>query len=126
MNRLGKIDQAIHVYNDALVIFENQKNLRGKTFCYTNLGSSYGLSGDHRKALEYYQLALEMDLSSGDRQGEAINRVNIAGELYQLGKREEALQQAEIGYRQLVNLRDPRSEQTHHFLEIWRNEIRPT
>lgn len=73
---------------------------------------------EHQKALEFFNLALEMDLVTGDNLGQAINSINIAGEMRQLGKLEEAITQAELGLGIMNKMGDPRSEQISHTLNF--------
>ena len=122
LKHMGNLDEALRAYKKALVFFEDLKNPRGKSFTYTNLGIIYGMKEEHQKALEFYNLALEMDLATGDNLGQAINRINIAGEMRQLGKLEESVTQAELGLGIMNTMGDPRSEQISHTLKIWRNE----
>ncbi|RLF46258.1 MAG: hypothetical protein DRN17_00825, partial [Thermoplasmata archaeon] len=49
-----------------------------KSKCYGNLGAAYRNLGNFKKAIEYYEKALEIAIEIGDKFTEALIHLNIA------------------------------------------------
>jgi pentatricopeptide repeat protein len=90
---LGKLDEADRALEESVQIFakvkEEMKSLNKDLYLepqtYTTMARSYFLKGDTEKAIEYFELAIEIALRLGDRQYLAETQVWFAEALLSKG-----------------------------------------
>jgi CHAT domain-containing protein/Tfp pilus assembly protein PilF len=88
---IGKPEEALKYYNQALPIRREVGDLGGEATTLNNIGGVYYGIGKPEEALKYFNQALPISLAVGDLGGEATTFNNI-GEVYRgIGKPEEAL-----------------------------------
>jgi len=83
------------------------KNKKTHRFILANMGNAYSHLGEPRKAIEYYQQALEISKEIGDKQGEGEALGNLGNEYSHLGELRKAIKYyekslniaREMGYR---------------------------
>lgn len=88
---LGDLDGAIQWYEKAKKGFEQAQSLVDLGNVALNLGVVYRKKDNKQKALESYQLALNISLKTGEKQGQAHASANIGGLLNDLNKPSEAI-----------------------------------
>ena len=74
---LGKQDDALKYFTDALEIDEEQNNIEGKSFDLNNIGIVYKYWGKPEKALEYFEKALTIFEELKDTKNAEIARYII-------------------------------------------------
>ena len=72
-----------------------------------NLGLAYSDLGETRRAIEFYEKALEIDHEIGNRQGEGMNLWNMGLALDKLGERAQAIARAEAALKIFEQIEDP-------------------
>jgi tetratricopeptide (TPR) repeat protein len=90
-NDLGKIDEAIALYNQSLKIFERVGNLQGKAYTLHNLAIIYADRGDVDEAIALYNQSLELEERIGNLQGKAATLHNLANIYADRGDVDEAI-----------------------------------
>jgi tetratricopeptide (TPR) repeat protein len=73
----GQYDQALHNYQQALVITREVGNRAGEGTTLNNIGLVYDALGQYDQALETYQQALVIHREVGNRAGEKAVIANI-------------------------------------------------
>ncbi len=66
--------------------------------------------GETRRAIEYYEKALEIDREIGDRRGEGTDLWNLSLALDKLGDRAQAIALAEAALKIREQIEDPRAD----------------
>jgi two-component system, NarL family, sensor kinase len=74
---MARYDEAIEIYNESLVFYENNKDNIGIAKVLANIGSLYYSAGNQPKGEEYTLKALELQRTTGDTQGEVVSLVNL-------------------------------------------------
>jgi tetratricopeptide (TPR) repeat protein len=83
------------LYEKALQIFDQLKNIAGKATILYNIGSIYDAQGNYSKALKWYEVSLQIDEQLGNLSGKASS-LNKIGAIYDAqGKYPEALKKLE-------------------------------
>ena len=88
---LGKKQEALDYFQQALTIFREVGDRRGKGMTLSNLGSVYDNLGKKQEALDYFQQALTINREVGDRGNEGTTLSNLGLVYNSLGKKQEAL-----------------------------------
>ncbi|WP_199306750.1 CHAT domain-containing protein [Anabaena sphaerica] len=101
---LGKYDQALNVYQQALKIYKDNNYKSGIAFTLNNIGRIYQNQGKYDQAKELNQQALTNYREIGDRTGEGVTISNL-GQVYQQQKQDaqalELYQQALAIHREV-------------------------
>ena len=84
-----------------------------------NLGVAYRGLGETRKAIEYYEQRLAFARETGDRRGEGNALHNRAEALDELGRRQEAIADAQAALAICEEIEDPTIDQTRQLLKRW-------
>jgi tetratricopeptide (TPR) repeat protein len=92
---LGKTEQAIEFFEQALLIFCETGYRRGEANNLGNLGRAYIDLGETERGIQLYEHALLIAREIGDRRGEATALWNMSLALNQLGERPQAILHAE-------------------------------
>ncbi|AFY43408.1 tetratricopeptide repeat protein [Nostoc sp. PCC 7107] len=79
---LGKYDEALKLYQQALDIYKQNNYKLGIAVALNNIGRVYQNLGNYNQALEFNQQALANYREVGDRTGEGVTISNL-GQLYQ-------------------------------------------
>jgi len=93
----GRLDEAIAVYQKALLIVRDIGDKANEGIVLGNLGNVFKTRGRLDKAIEHYHLAVSIQKEIGHKRNEGIFRGNLGDVLYELGRHEEsqkALQEA--------------------------------
>ncbi len=90
-NVLGKKQEALGYYEQALRIGREVGDRGGEGTTLNNLGGVYNDLGKKQEALGYYEQALRIRREVGDRGGEGTTLNNLGGVYDDLGKKQEAL-----------------------------------
>ncbi|QSJ19671.1 CHAT domain-containing protein [Nostoc sp. UHCC 0702] len=88
---IGKLQEALKYYNQALPISRAVKDREREATTLTNIGSVYSSLGDKQEALKYYNQALPISRAVGDRRVEAATLNNIGSVYSSLGDKQEEL-----------------------------------
>ncbi|MCE9574704.1 MAG: tetratricopeptide repeat protein [Deltaproteobacteria bacterium] len=78
---MGRLEQAIEAYAEALVIYRALKLPRQEAHALNNMGIVFNALGEFEEALAHYKSALKLDQALGDRAGIAYKLGNI-GQCY--------------------------------------------
>lgn len=105
LNNLGSIylkltdnPKALGYFNRALKINEEIKNKEGIAYSLTNIGNVHDVD-NHLLGLTYHKRSLKIRQEIGDRKGQATALFSVGNDLFELGKREEALVYAKQSYQ---------------------------
>ena len=79
----------------------------------SNLGSAYSDLGDAKKAIDYYEQALKIDLEIGDRRGEGNHLGNLGSAYSDLGDAKKAIDYYEQALKIDLEIGDRRGEGNH-------------
>jgi len=88
--QVGKYENALKIWTEALKIFNELADVRGKAKVLTNIGTLNHRLGRVSKALESYQEALEINRQIGNFASEATNLMNIGLFYFSLGQLNES------------------------------------
>ncbi|MFW9872962.1 MAG: tetratricopeptide repeat protein [Candidatus Thorarchaeota archaeon] len=77
-NILEDAQKAIESYREALQLFEQLGNLKGKSICLNSIGKINISQGEHQEALRLFEEALQIDDKLDDVNDAAIDLTNIA------------------------------------------------
>ena len=75
--------------------------------------------GEPRKAIEYYEQRLAIARETGDPRGEGTVLYNRALSLDELGRRDEAIPDAQAALAIREEIEDPTAENTRQMLADW-------
>ncbi|MBV8755723.1 MAG: tetratricopeptide repeat protein, partial [Deltaproteobacteria bacterium] len=78
---IGKLEQAIESYAEALVIYRAVGMTRHEARALNNMGIVFAALGEYEEALAHYKSALKIDQALGERSGLALKLGNI-GQCY--------------------------------------------
>jgi len=78
---IGKLEQAIESYAEALVIYRAVGMARHEARALNNMGIVFAALGEYEEALAHYKSALKIDQALGERSGLALKLGNI-GQCY--------------------------------------------
>ena len=78
---IGKLEQAIESYAEALVIYRAVGMARQEARALNNMGIVFAALGEYEEALAHYKSALKIDQALGERSGLALKLGNI-GQCY--------------------------------------------
>jgi tetratricopeptide (TPR) repeat protein len=84
-----------------------------------NLGNAYSDLGDPRKAIDFYEQALEISREIGDRQGEGRHLFNKSLSLHALGQNEKAVSHARSALAIFEEIESPTAETVRKTLAEW-------
>ena len=71
----GKVDTAIQIYNEAIVISDQVGNINNKANCYQKLAEIYYDKKDSKKAMEYIQQAMALFQQTGSMSSFSYSRL---------------------------------------------------
>jgi len=71
----GKVDSAIQIYTNAIIISDEVGNLNNKANCYQKLAEIYYEKKDSKKAMEYIQLAMSLFQQTGSLSSFSYSRL---------------------------------------------------
>ncbi len=87
---MGRLEQAIESYAEALVIYRAVGMSRHEARALNNMGIVFAALGEYEEALAHYKSALKIDQAIGDRSGIALKLGNIGQCYSDLGDVERA------------------------------------
>ncbi|MDB4954331.1 MAG: serine/threonine protein kinase with repeat [Myxococcales bacterium] len=87
---IGKLEQAIESYAEALVIYRAIGMVRNEARALNNMGIVFAALGEYEEALAHYKSALKIDQALGERSGLALKLGNIGQCYADLGDTERA------------------------------------
>jgi tetratricopeptide (TPR) repeat protein len=87
-SRWGKMEQSIRFYEESLLYTQNELK---KSIRYSNIGTCYFHLGSPEKALEYLNIALELDRKNNQQVKIAIRKNEIANVLANIGEERKAI-----------------------------------
>jgi eukaryotic-like serine/threonine-protein kinase len=87
---MGRLEQAIEAYAEALVIYRALRLPRLEARALNNMGIVFAALGEYEEALAHYKSALKIDQALGDRAGIAYKLGNIGQAYADLGDRDRA------------------------------------
>jgi tetratricopeptide (TPR) repeat protein len=87
---IGKLEQAIESYAEALVIYRAVGMARHEARALNNMGIVFAALGEYEEALAHYKSALKIDQALGERSGIALKLGNIGQCYSDLGDIERA------------------------------------
>ena len=102
---MGDYDRALDYSNQALESFNHRGAEFPKAAALNFIGKIYYQKGDLEKASDYLNRSLQMRLDQGDRNGEAITRLNLASIERDRGNRVAAREHIETAIRLIEGLR---------------------
>jgi tetratricopeptide (TPR) repeat protein/Cdc6-like AAA superfamily ATPase len=113
----GRTADAIENFNRAAAISRGISDLPGEAMALGNLGRAYSNLGDTGRAIQFYHQQLEISQNKlGDRLGEAAVRFNLALTLKQIGKLNEAREEAGTALRIFDELESPNARHVQDWL----------
>ncbi|MEO8391981.1 MAG: tetratricopeptide repeat protein [Chloroflexota bacterium] len=92
---LGQAQKALDIYEQSLLLRREVEDKGGEANTLSNIGAAWDNLGEQAKALDFYAQAMPIKHEIGDQNGEAILHGNIAIILWEQGKHDEALAQAQ-------------------------------
>jgi serine/threonine protein kinase/predicted ATPase len=87
---IGKLEEAIEAYAEALVIYRAIGQARNEARALNNMGIVFAALGEYEEALSHYKSALKIDQALGERNGLALKLGNIGQCYADLGDAERA------------------------------------
>ena len=84
-----------------------------------NLGLAYEDLGETQRAIEYFEQVLEIARETGDRRGEGTVLWNRALALDKLGRRDEAIRDAQAALQIFEQIEDPNTDKVRQALADW-------
>ncbi len=87
---IGKLEQAIESYAEALVIYRAVGMTRHEARALNNMGIVFAALGEYEEALAHYKSALKIDQALGERSGLALKLGNIGQCYSDIGDAERA------------------------------------
>jgi tetratricopeptide (TPR) repeat protein len=87
---IGKLEQSIEAYAEALVIYRALGMARNEARALNNMGIIFAALGEYEEALAHYKSALKIDQALGDRNNIALKLGNIGQCYSDLGDTERA------------------------------------
>ena len=105
----GDFPHAIEDFKKGIVILEKAEGSEMKrelAKAYNGIGDALESTGDHARALTYYEKAKEEFLFEGDPHGRALAEIGVAECCTRLGFTVRAMEQLETARRDLMNLKD--------------------
>ncbi|MBE9114547.1 CHAT domain-containing protein [Lusitaniella coriacea LEGE 07157] len=106
----NQLEAAIASWEEALKLYQQQKNPQGEALTLEQLGLAYQRMGESDRALEFYQQQRAIARTLEDRHGEARGWGNIASTNRALGNYSAAIDANEKALNLLVELEDRRGE----------------
>ncbi len=78
-NTVKSRQQARQKFQEALVIFRQHNHPQGQMLCLATIGKIYGDFGDTQRAIEYYNQALPLAETTGERgwEGNILNNLGL-------------------------------------------------
>ena len=96
----GAVEEAIQWFDRARIIFDERDLLRELAYVLTDLGTSYRVVHEPRKALPYFHAAVDCVAQLGDQQGLATAYMNLGSAQYGLNDFDHAL----LEYRKALRI----------------------
>ncbi len=96
----GAVEEAIQWFDRARIIFDERDLLRELAYVLTDLGTSYRVINEPRKALPYFHAAVDCVAQLGDQQGLATAYMNLGSAQYSLNNFDRAL----LEYRKALRI----------------------
>ena len=87
---IGRLEQAIESYAEALVIYRAVGMARNEARALSNMGIVFAALGEYEEALAHYKSALKIDQAMGDRSSIALKLGNIGQCYSDLGDTDKA------------------------------------
>ncbi len=85
-------DEAIEHWTEALRVYQEINDRRSMAESYSNIGTSYRMSGDLKSAARFYYKALLLDHEFNAGDGELTSLHNLGGTWFDLGEFDDALE----------------------------------
>jgi tetratricopeptide (TPR) repeat protein len=104
----GKVAEAVGWLERAEAIFDERDQLMDLAYALTDLGTSYRVRNEPRRALSYFRAAFDAVAQLGDQRALATAYMNIGSAQYSLNSPERALQEHRKALRIAVRLEDDR------------------
>lgn len=104
----GKLEEAIAWLDQAQGIFDERDLLMELAYVLTDLGTSYRVRSEPRRALTYFHAAFDAVAQLGDQRALATAYMNLGSAHYSLNNYERALQEHRKALRIAVRLEDDR------------------
>jgi tetratricopeptide (TPR) repeat protein len=104
----GELIEAIEWLDKAQAIFDQRDLLMELAYVLTDLGTSYRVRGEPRRALTYFHAAFDAVAQLGDQRALATAYMNLGSAHYSLNNYERALQEHRKALRIAVRLEDDR------------------
>lgn len=104
----GALDEAIGWLERAQSIFDERDLLMELAYVLTDLGTSYRVRGEPRRALSYFHAAFDAVAQLGDQRALATAYMNMGSAHYSLNNYERAMQEHRKALRIAVRLEDDR------------------
>jgi len=102
---MGEYDRALDYFNQALQSFQRRGAEFPEAAALNVVGKTYYRKGDIEKANDYLNRSLQKRLSQGDKNGEAITRLNLAAVERDRGNRAAAREHIETAIGLIESLR---------------------
>ncbi|MCX6050611.1 MAG: tetratricopeptide repeat protein [Chloroflexi bacterium] len=104
----GAVVEAIVWLERAQIIFDQRDLLMELAYVLTDLGTSYRVLNEARKALTYFNAAFDCEAQLGDQQGLATAYMNLGSAYYSLNNFDRALAQQQKALRVALRRHDER------------------
>ncbi|MCB0067182.1 MAG: tetratricopeptide repeat protein [Caldilineaceae bacterium] len=88
---MGRVEEGVTWFNRAVPIFDERDLLADLAYVYTDLGTSYRILDEPRRALEYFSAAFNCVAQLGDQHGLATAYMNLGSAYFSLNQPERAL-----------------------------------
>lgn len=113
---MGRVEEGVTWFNRAVPIFDERDLLADLAYVYTDLGTSYRILDEPRRALEYFSAAFNCVAQLGDQHGLATAYMNLGSAYFSLNQPERALAEHRRALRVAL-----RSDDKHLLASIYNN-----
>ncbi len=104
----GNVQGAIGWLEEAQSVFDERDQLMDLAYALTDLGTSYRVLSEARRALTYFRAAFDAVAQLGDQRALATAYMNMGSAQYSLNNPERALQEHRKAFRIALRLEDDR------------------
>ena len=122
-NVLGRKQEALGYYEQALRIFGEVGDRGGEGTTLNNLGGVYDALGNKQEALGYYKQALRIRREVGDRGGEGTTLWNIGAACFGLGRNDAALACFLLAKQIFEQVQSPNADDVEEWIADLRERI---
>ncbi|MBK8050729.1 MAG: tetratricopeptide repeat protein [Anaerolineales bacterium] len=103
---LGRLPEAIQWVDRARPIFDERDLLAELAYVHTDLGTTYRVLDEPRRALEHFLVAFDCTAQLGDTRGLATAYMNLGSAQFSLGQHDRALAEQRKALRVALRLND--------------------